>query len=399
MLEASDAAPRQPVSVGDVVRGRVIAISQSAAFVAIGSKGEASIDLAEFRDPDGALTLAVNDEIEATVIDDGGRSGAIVLKRVLGRGGHLPHELEHALAHAIPVEGVVSAENKGGFDVQIGTVRAFCPGSQIDLQRGGDRPPASSYVGQRLRFRVIKVEHGGRNIVVSRRDLLAEEAAEEAQRTWETLEVGAVVHGTVRSLRDFGAFVDLGGVEGLIPIGELAYGRVSHPSEVLAVGQPVDVQVIRVDERPATGGKPARKQVALSLKALATDPWTTAAERFLVGTSVRGTVRRVEAFGAFVEITPGLEGLVHISKLVLDRRLSHARQAVNVGDAIDVTVLAVDVAQRRMSLSMIEGAQRERDSQEAAERADQDSALAKTNERKSLGTFAELLRGSKRERS
>jgi small subunit ribosomal protein S1 len=397
LLAASEAAEaqRKKIAVGEVVCGRVIAIGQTAAFVAIGGKGEATIDLAEFRDPaSGTLALAVGDQLEATVIDDGRRSGAVVLKRTLGRGGHLPAELEQAMEHRIPVEGLVTAENKGGFDVQIGAVRAFCPGSQIDRRRPGERVPGAQYLGQRFLFRVTKIESGGRNIVVSRRELLEEEAAALAAQTWEKLHVGAVVQGTVTSVRDFGAFADLGGVEGLIHVSELGYGRVTHPSEVLQVGQVVEAQVLKIAE-----AQTGRRQVALSLKALAVDPWTTAKERFPVGATVGGTVRRLEAFGAFVEITPGLDGLVHISKLALDRRLSHARQAVSIGQEVEVTVLAVDPEARRISLSMIEQAREARDAARAAERLEEQAKAAEVNQRGTLGTFADLLAESKKKRS
>jgi small subunit ribosomal protein S1 len=397
LLAASEVAEsrRQKIAVGEVVCGRVIALGQTAAFVAIGGKGEATIDVAEFRDPvSGALTLAVGDQLEATVVDDGRLSGAVVLKRTLGRGGHLPAELEQAMAHRIPVEGLVSGENKGGFDVQIGAVRAFCPGSQIDRRRPGERVPAAQYIGQRFLFRVTKIESGGRNIVVSRRELLEEEAAALAAQTWEKLHVGAVVQGTVTSIRDFGAFVDLGGVEALIHISELAYGRVKHPSEVLQVGQGVEAQVLKIED-----AQTGRRQVALSLKALAADPWTTANERFPVGATVRGIVRRLEAFGAFVELTPGLDGLVHISKLTLDRRLSHARQAVSIGQEVEVTVLAVDPEARRINLSIIEQARDARDAALAAERAEEQAKATEVNQRRTLGTFADLLAESKKNRS
>jgi small subunit ribosomal protein S1 len=394
LFAASEAAgaQRQQITVGELVRGRVMAIGQATAFVAIGGKGEATIDLAEFRDPaSGALTLAIGDQLEATVLDDGSESGAIVLKRTLGRGGHIPAELEQAMAHRIPIEGLVTGENKGGFEVQIGGVHAFCPGSQIDRRRPGERVPAAQYIGQRFLFRVNKIESGGRNVVVSRRELLEEDAAVQAAQTWEKLHVGAVVQGTVTNIREFGAFVDLGGVEGLIHISELGYGRVNHPSEVLQVGQVVESQVLKIEEA-GTG----RRQVGLSMKALAADPWSTVRERFPVGTTVRGTVRRVEAFGAFVEITPGLDGLAHISKLTLDRRLSHARQAVNVGQEVEVTVLAVDPEKRRISLSMIEHAREARDAAVAAERAEEHATVAQANQRQNLGTFADLLAASKK---
>jgi small subunit ribosomal protein S1 len=394
LLAASEAdeAQQKKIAVGDVVRGRVIAIGQTAAFVAIGGKGEATIDLAEFHDPaSGSLTLAVGDQLEATVVDDGKRSGAIVLKRTLGRGGHLPAELEQAMEHRIPIEGLVTTENKGGFDIQIGAVRAFCPGSQIDRRRPGERVAAAQYVGQRFLFRITKIESGGRNIVVSRRELLEEEAAALAAQTWEKLHVGAVVQGNVTSIRDFGAFVDLGGVEGLIHISELGYGRVKHPSEVLQVGQMVEAQVLKIED-----AQTGRRQVALSLKALAVDPWTTAKERFPVGATVRGVVRRLEAFGAFVEMAPGLDGLVHISKLTLDRRLSHARQAVSLGQEVEVTVLAVDPGARRIGLSMIEHAREAREAALAVERAEAQAKAAEVNQRRTLGTFADLLAESKK---
>jgi small subunit ribosomal protein S1 len=385
--------PRK-IAVGDLVSGKVIEVGQSVIFVAIGDKGEATIDAAEYRDAaTGEIRIAVGDEIQATVVDDGSRSGSPVLRQAMGRGGNIAAELEQAFAHELPIEGVVTAEVKGGFEVQIGSTRAFCPGSQIDRRRGGERIAASEYIGQRFKFRVTKVEQGGRNVVVSRRDLLEEEAASAAARTWERIQVGAVIEGTVSSVRDFGAFVDLGGVEGMIHVSELGYSRVEHPSEVLAVGQAVRVQVVKVGDTTDSRG---RRQVGLSLKALAADPWSTIPERFPVGTTVSGTVRRLEAFGAFVEIAPGVEGLVHISKITTDRRLAHARQALTVGQTVDVTVLAVDPAQRRLSLSLIERAKHERDAQAVAERDEERRTLAQLNQPRSLGTFADLLAAAKK---
>jgi small subunit ribosomal protein S1 len=391
MLAASETQQtrRKKIVAGDVVRGHVIALSASSAFVEIGGKGEAVINLDEFRDPQsGEVQLAVGDQVEATVTDDGGQSGQITLKRTIGRGGHVSGELEQALAGGIPVEGIVTGENKGGFDIQIGTVRAFCPGSQIDRRRG----QAAQYIGQRLRFRIIKIEFGGRNVVVSRRVLLDDEAAAQAITTWERLKVDAVVQGTVTSVRDFGAFVDVGGVEGLVHISELGHGRARHPSDVLTVGQVVEVKVLKVE--PGDGG--ARPKIGLSLRALAADPWGAAREQFVVGATVRGTVRRLENFGAFVEIAPGLDGLVHVSKMALDRRIAHPRQVVNIGDEIDVTVMAIDPEKRRLSLSMVEQARKEQDAGKVEARQEEQAAVAQVNERKTLGTFADLLAVSKK---
>lgn len=369
---------------GDVVRGRVIAVGATAAFVAVGGKAEATIELGEFRDPTtGEVQLHEGDEIEATVVDDGARSGSIVLKRVAGRGGHVPGELEQAFAHHIAIEGLVSGENKGGYDVQIGSVRAFCPGSQIDRRR----TEGAQYVGQRLRFRITKLGAGGRDVVVSRRQLLEDEAAEQAQAVWAELRVGAVVAGTVTSLRDFGAFVDLGGVDGLIHVSELGYGRASHPSDVLQVGQRVEAQVVKLEPNPKGG----RDRVGLSLRALAPDPWATVAERFSVGARVRGTVQRLEQFGAFVELVPGLDGLVHVSRLSLDRRVSHSRQIVSIGDTVDVSVVELDPVKRRIGLSMVEHVKQAKEAAEADDRRDSEKVLAQSSEASSLGTLADLL--------
>jgi small subunit ribosomal protein S1 len=383
--ESTAEEKRRPrVRPGDSVRGRVVAIGKASAFVEIGQKAEAVIDLAEFRDSaTGEIRLAIGDQIEATVTDDGSRSGSIVLKRTLGRGGHVPGELEQALEHGIAVEGMVTSQNKGGFDVQVAGQRAFCPAAQIDLRRGDP----DSYVGQRLRFRVTKIESGGRNIVVSRRQLLEDEVAAQARETWRTLEMGAVVRGTVTSLRDFGAFVDIGGVEALIHVSELGYARVESAADVLEVGQTVEAQVVKLEPDPAGG----RGRVGLSLRALAPDPWQTVPERFPVGATVRGKVRRLEPFGAFVEIAPGLDGLVHVSRLTLERRISHPRQVLTVGDEVEVTVVAIEPDKRRIGLSMVESARRARDSAEQAEHRETKELLTRSQEAKSFGTLADLL--------
>src|SRR5438445_2730902 len=385
LFAASEGRTRERrVAAGDVIRGRVVAVGSTAAFVAVGGKAEATIDLGEFRDPaTGEVQLHEGDEIEATVVDDGTRSGSIVLKRVAGRGGHVPGELEQAFAHGIAIEGQVTGENKGGYDVQIGRVRAFCRGSQIDRRR----IEGAKYVGLRLRFRITRLEAGGRNVVVSRRELLEEEATKKAAVVWGELRVGAVVAGTVTSLRDFGAFIDLGGVDGLIHVSELGHARATHPSEVLQVGQRVEAQVVKLEPDPSGG----RGRVGLSLRALAPDPWATAGERYPVGASVRGTVRRLEQFGAFVELAPGLDGLVHVSRLALDRRVSHPRQIVSLGDTVDVTVIELDPVKRRIGLSMIERAREAKETAEAEERRDTEKVLTQASENPSLGTLADLL--------
>lgn len=388
LFAASESAARQRLKLGDRVRGRVVGIGPETAFVALGAKAEAVIGIAEFRDPTtGEVAVKVGDEIEATVTDDGSRSGTLVLKRVFGRGGHVPGELEQALAHGIAIEGMVTGQNKGGFDVQVAGVRAFCPASQIDLRRGD---PAS-YIGQRLQFRVTRVEAGGRNVVVARRPLLEEETARRAADIWERLHVGDVVRGTVSSLRDFGAFVDLGGVDGLIHLSELSHGRAAHPSDVLQVGQEVEAKIMALE--PATAG--GRGRIGLSLRALAPDPWVAAVERLRPGSSTQGTVRRLEQFGAFVELAPGVDGLVHVSRLALDRRVAHPRQVVAIGDTVEVTIVSIDPEKRRIALSMVDQARQARDAAEDSERKETTDILERSNESKSLGTLADLLSSAK----
>jgi small subunit ribosomal protein S1 len=384
-------APRRPVA-GDLISCKVIAVGASSVFVSVGEKAEGTIDIAEFRDPaTGEIRVQVGDSVQATIVDDGGTSGSAVLTRMLGRGGHASAELQQAHDLGVPVEGLVKAETKGGYEVMFGAVRAFCPGSQIDLRRG-ERVPASAYVGQRFPFRVTKVDNEGRNVVVSRRMLLEEAAAEEAARTWEKIVPGAVLEGTVRSIRDFGAFVDLGGVDGMVHVSELGYTRVKNPGEVLSIGQKVRVQVMKVGDPDKDG----RRQIGLSMRALAEDPWSTVGKTMPVGTSVAGVVRRVEPYGAFVEVMPGVEGLVHISKITAERRLQHARQGVDVGQSVQVTVVGFDPAQRRLSLSMIEETNRAREAEAAEEKGEQQRVMAAQKSGSSLGTFADLLDAARR---
>jgi small subunit ribosomal protein S1 len=336
--EHPDAARRKQPRVGETLHCRVVSIGKDAAFVDLGAKSEGMIDLGELRDADGKLTVAVGDELDATVVETEGEAGCVVLRRRLGRGPEARAELEQAHAHGIPVEGLVSAVVKGGLEVQVAGVRAFCPISQVEVRFVED---ASPYVGQRLTFRITRYEPRGPNVILSRRAILEEETRARAAETRARLGVGAVVEGTVSSLKDYGAFVDLGGLEGLLHVSEIGFARVAHPKEVLAVGQRVSVQILKI-ERSSEPERP--EKISLSLKSLERDPWSDAAERFPEGVRVSGRVARLESFGAFVELAPGLEGLVHASELGGDRP--------SKGQQVTVTVLGVDVDKRRISLSM-----------------------------------------------
>ncbi|HEX8953183.1 MAG TPA: S1 RNA-binding domain-containing protein [Polyangia bacterium] len=373
---------RKEPAVGDEVRGRIISIGRDAAFVDIGAKSDGVIELTQLRERDGTLTVKEGDELSATVVEVGGPQGGVVLKRVFGgRGADGSTELEAAFAHRLPVEGTVSAVNKGGVEVTIGGVRAFCPISQLDLRHTED---ASAFVGQKLRWRITRYEATGRgaNVVVSRRALLEEEQAVRGAELRATLAPGAIVKGRVSALKDYGAFVDLGGVEGMLHVSELGFQRVAHPKDLLSVGQEVEVQILKIEKSddPKKG-----ERIALSLKSLEKDPWSDVATRFYEGARASGVVRRLETFGAFVEVAPGIEGLVHVSELGRGRPLRHARDATKIGAALDVVVLAVDSDKRRLSLGLAEAG-------EAGDATPGEAPRAP----KSLGTFADLLKGKKK---
>jgi small subunit ribosomal protein S1 len=343
---------RKAPAVGEKVKGKILSIGETAAFVDLGGKSEGMIDLAQLRDAEGNLTVNVGDTLEATVTGNDPETGSLVLRRKAARGQEVAAELRQAHETGIPVEGVVTAINKGGAEVQVSGMRAFCPLSQLDLRYVED---PSQFVGQRLPFRVMRIEQGKTrpNIVLSRRALLEEEAETKAAETRSKLEVGSVLKGKVTSLASYGAFVDLGGLEGMLHVSEIGYSRLAHPNEVLQVGQEIEVQVIKMEK----GKDENRPRISLSRRALERDPWKDVGERFPEGTEMTGRVMRTESFGAFVEIAPGIEGLVHISEMGAGRRLNHAKEAVQLGQDVKVRVLSVDPAKRRVSLSMGSGAE------------------------------------------
>lgn len=369
-------------SIGDVVVGTIVSISAEAAFVDLGAKSEGVLDRDQIVDNEGNLTVAVGDEIEARIVDAGERSGSIMLRRTLGRGPAARSELRLAYEEEIPVEGLVEAVNKGGFDVQIAGGRAFCPVSQMDV-RFVDNP--ESFIGQRHQFRITRYEEGGRggdNVVVSRRALLEDEADRHADVTRAKLEVGAIFPGKVTRIENYGAFVDIGGIEGMLHISELAYGRVEHPSEVVAIDQTLDVQVIKIE---ATDNPRRPEKIGLSIRSLARDPWDDVASTLRIGQQLEGTVKRIEAFGAFVEVATGIEGLVHISEMGAGERISSPRKVVDLGQTVSVTVLSIDPKARRIALSM-DAASR------ATLAAEEKESIAKyAPSSQSLGTLGDLL--------
>jgi small subunit ribosomal protein S1 len=315
------------------------------------------------------------------VLSEDAQSGTLLLGGGSGRRVHDSSGLEHAFRHRLPVEGLVTGVTKGGVEVQIAGVRAFCPASQIDTRYIED---LQEFVGERLAFRITRYDGGKHpNLVVSRRVLLEEESQARAEETRARLEVGAVLQGTVTALKDYGAFVDLGGVEGMVHVSEISLGRVSHPKEVLAVGQQIEVAVLRIEK---TDHPKHPERIALSLRALARDPWQDAGERFPVGARVKGTVTRLAPFGAFIELAPGIEGLVHLSEMGAHRRISHPHEVVSPGETVEARVASVDTATRCISLSLnIDREPDAADPEARAYRVEQAPAS-------SLGSFGELLR-------
>jgi small subunit ribosomal protein S1 len=370
--------------VGDRVTARIVGFGDDAAFVDLGGKAEGIVPLVQLLDADGERTVAVGDSVDgivASLADD-----VVVLRVGVGHGGSggaaAAAELQQAHEHGLPVDGTVQAVVKGGVEVQVSGVRAFCPISQLDARYVED---AAVFVGQRLAFRITRFEEGrgrGPNLVLSRRVLLEEETRARTERARAELAVGKVVRGKVTSLAPYGAFVDLGGIEGLLHVSELGHGRVADPSELLAVGDEIEVQVQKIAPPDAKG----RERISLSRRALTPDPWQQEATRLAPGARRSGRVARLESFGAFVEIVPGIEGLLHLSELATakGRELRHPREAVQVGQSLEVTVLSVDAVRRRIALAVAPPESEAEAHESAAARA---AALAAAGGFGALGDF------------
>jgi small subunit ribosomal protein S1 len=355
---------RRTVRVGEKVTGKIFQLGADTAFVSLdGVKSEAMIDLRELKDDEGILRHGVGDTLEAHVIETGARG--IVLSRALTKGNANMAMLAEARASGMPVEGMVLSVNKGGVEVAIGDVRAFCPISQLDI-RFVEKP--DQFIGEKLKFRITEVRE--RNVVLSRRSLLEEEQKKLADETRKGLSEGKVVKGKVTGVRPFGAFVDLGGVEGMIPVSEMSHVRIGDPSEVVKVGDEVEVEIIRLESaQPSSPDKAKHKErITLSMRSRQEDPFKAALASIKEGDRLQGKVVRLQAFGAFVELRPGVDGLVHISALS-DRRIAHPRDVVQVGETIWVVVEKIDPNEKRIGLRKIteEDAQRPPEERPAAE--------------------------------
>lgn len=337
---------KQLPRVGEKVTAKIFQLGAEVVFATISNRHEAMIDLDELKDAEGILRYGVGDEIEAFVMETGAKG--IQLSRKLSKGAASLSMLVDAKHSGLPVDGLVISVNKGGLEVAVGDVRAFCPSSQVDV-----RPvKLEDLVGQRLTFRVTEVKE--KNVVLSRRALVEEENKAKAVELKKTLAVGKVVKGRVVGVQAFGAFVDLGGLEGLIPVSELSHVRIGHPSEVVEVGAEVEVEIIRLeDAEPNSPDKSRRKdRITLSMRKLLEDPFKAMLETAKEGVLLKGKVVRLQPFGAFVELAPGVDGLIHISAMS-ERRIAHPKDVLSVGQEVEVKVEKIDEAEKRIGLRLV----------------------------------------------
>jgi small subunit ribosomal protein S1 len=330
-----------PVLVaGEIVQGCVLKLTDDEVFVDLGLKSEAVIPRSEFLSADGQLNVAAGDMVDVLVEKFDELTAMAVVSRCKALQEKLWEEIERAFYEEKPIQGRVLARIKGGLAVDVG-VQAFLPGSQADLK---PHPNLEELIGQEIACRVIKLDRKRSNVVLSRRKLLEEENEQAKQATLEKLVEGASLKGRVKNLTDYGAFVDVGGVDGLLHLTDLSWMRVAHPSEVVQVGQEVEVKVLKFDKE--------KERVSLGLKQLTPDPWEGVVSQFHPGDHATGRVVSLTDYGAFVELEPGVEGLIHISEMSWGNRLKHPSKILKPGDHVEVTILDVNPGQRRISLSL-----------------------------------------------
>ena len=325
---------------GDIVRGTVLEIRNDMVLIDIGYKSEGTIPLKEFQTLSGEFTIKVGDTVDVYLDQKEDSDGLIVLSREKAEKIKIWDEIRRSYEKGEVINGTILARTKGGLMVDIG-VRAFLPGSQVDLRPVRD---LDKLIGKSFPMKVIKLNQRRGNIVLSRRELLEEERRTLKDKTLQSLEEGKVISGKVKNITEYGAFIDLGGLDGLLHITDMSWGRVSHPSELFAVGDEIEVVVLKFDR--------VAERVSLGYKQRTKDPWDGADQRFPVGSRIRGKVVSLTDYGAFVELAEGIEGLVHISEMSWTQRVKHPSKVVSVGDPVEVMILDVDQVNKRISLGM-----------------------------------------------
>ncbi|MBI5509177.1 MAG: 30S ribosomal protein S1 [Deltaproteobacteria bacterium] len=333
-------ARQDAVKEGEIVKGRVLEVTPDFVLVDIGYKSEATVSAHEFMSVEGKPSVAVGDVIDLYVESREDDTGIIIVSKEKADKLRVWDDISAAAERDELIDGVVVARVKGGLSVDIG-VKAFLPGSQVDLRpiRNLDK-----LIGQRFKFKVIKFNKKRGNIVLSRRVLLEQEREAQKSETLKKLAEGEIMTGQVKNLTDYGAFVDLGGIDGLLHITDMSWGRINHPSEMFNIGDEIKVKVLKFDKDT--------ERVSLGYKQITEDPWSAAADKYPVSKQVRGKVVSLTDYGAFVELEPGVEGLVHVSEMSWTKRVKHPSKLVSVGDEVNAMVLDIDVPQKRISLGM-----------------------------------------------
>jgi small subunit ribosomal protein S1 len=374
LLEQSMAKRGGRLSPGQMVEAMIVKITPEWIFLDLGGKGEGYLDRKELVNADGTLTVKESDTVRAYFLSSDNNEMRFTTKIGTGSAGH--QQIEDAWKNQIPVEGVLVKEVKGGFEVKIaGSVRAFCPFSQTGIRREENQ---ADYIGKTLSFKII--EYTERNIVLSRRAILDEERQEKKQELKSTLKEGMKVKGTVTSLQKFGAFVNIGSMEGLLPISEIAWNRTEKVSDILSVGQEVEVIVKSIDWD--------RDRLSFSLKDALPDPWERVAETYAVGSFHTGTVSHLAPFGAFVTLGAGVDGLIHISRLGAGKRINHPKEVVKEGQTVEVQIEAVDREKKKLSLALADISRAEAEEATTLKEYKQQTSA----EPKNMGTLGDLLK-------
>ncbi|MFN7624914.1 MAG: 30S ribosomal protein S1, partial [Acidobacteriota bacterium] len=340
ILAAHEQNNRSDISENEVVKGRVIKITDQAVIIDVGFKSEGIVPLAEFKEGD-TVTVAPGDEVDVFVKQLENSEGYVELSRVDAERKHTWEQIELAYKTQAIITGRVIDRIKGGLRVEIGRIQAFLPGSQVDI-----RPVRNLdiYRNKDIEVRVLKVNKKRGNIVLSRKVVQEEQINGKKSETLKNLEEGIIVEGQVKNLTDYGAFIDLGGIDGLLHITDMSWGRMQNPHELLKIGENVQVKVLKFDRD--------KERVSLGLKQLTPDPWATAIERYPVNNRVKGKVVSLTDYGAFIELEPGIEGLVHVTEMSWSKRVKHPSKLLTIGQEVEAQILEVDQGARRISLGL-----------------------------------------------
>ena len=390
LFSQSEEKTLRKLSPGQKIKATVVGIDKETVFLDVGTKSEGIVEASEFIDENGQLSISPGDQVEVYCLKSG--AGGQIFTAKLGSGASSAH-LEEAYHNSVPVQGFVKAEIKGGFEITLsGNVRGFCPFSQMGLRRVENA--AETYLETHMSFLITKFEAGGRNIVLSARLLQEEERQLKKEELQEVLEEGQSIEGTISAIRPFGLFVDIGGIDGLVPISEVGWSRVENLEDTYSVGQQVQAVVKGLDWE--------NDRISLSIKETLEDPWEAAVKDLSEGKAYVGRVARLAQFGAFVTLAPGVDGLVHISKLGGGRRINHPKEVLEAGQNLEVIIEAIDPANKRISLvpsdyvSLEDGEEKER--REYKDYRSNRTGSKKEAAKDSMGSFGALLKSKLEEK-